>query len=92
MTTAEAVAAKLQGTLKKFTLRVLLKDGRTLEIQTDEPARIDYDSTVRDIFLTTGYSNANMVRMSDVSAWITIANAEPAPDPIPPTPTPDAGF
>lgn len=74
MTTPEAVAEKLKGTLKKFTVDVYLKDGRHIEYQSDDPIRIDFDIMARDTFLAFGYSVENMVKMSEIAAWKTTPN------------------
>lgn len=88
MTTAQAVEAKLRGTLKKFTVTVYLKGERIIEVQTDEACRIDYNDKVRDVFLAFGYSDQNMFRMSEISAWTTTPNNERLPDQDVPLPAP----
>lgn len=80
MTTPEAVAAKLNGTLKKFTVNVLLKDGRSVEVQTDEEARVRFHDVARETFLTFSYSSeGTMLKISDLSGWVTTINSEATP-------------
>ena len=80
MTVAEAVAQKLEGKLKKYTIRALLKDGREIEAQADEHPRLAYNETIRECFLTFGYSDHQGVRVSELVAWTETENTIRTPE------------
>lgn len=69
-----AVEQQLKGTLKKFTVRVLFKDGRALDWQTDDELRLDWEDKAQACFLNCGYSMANSARISEVIGWTTTPN------------------
>lgn len=77
MNTAQKVALKLNGTLKKWTVTVLLRDGRTVEVQTDEEPRIRFDDTSRSTWLRFGYGESNGVAIDTVAAYTSVANDTP---------------
>ena len=73
MTHAEKVAAKLAGKLKKYTLRIITKRGKVLEMQSDELLRVDCEK-FREPVIVVGYSEDSAWRWSDIESYETIPN------------------
>ena len=73
MTDAEKVAAKFQGTLKKFTLRIVTKRGKVIEFQSDEELRVDFEK-FREPVIMVGWTDKSAFRWADIESYETIPN------------------
>lgn len=74
MTIPEQVALKLEGKLLKYTVLVLLVDGRHVEVQTNEKPAVSFKDTPRDVFLCFGYDDYQMFKLSCVAGWTLTEN------------------
>lgn len=74
MTTPEKVEAKLNGTLKKFTITVILTSGMKVEVHSDQEAKVAFETDIREAVLRTGYGDENCFRMQFVQGWTTTVN------------------
>lgn len=74
MTDAEKVAAKLAGTLKKFTLRIVTKRGKVIEFQSDDAFRVDVEK-FREPVIFVGYSEHTCYRWADIESYESTPNS-----------------
>lgn len=74
MTDAEKVAAKFQGKLKKYTLRIVTKRGKVIEFQSDESFRVDIEK-FREPVIFIGYSDHTAYRWADIESYESTPNS-----------------
>lgn len=68
MTDAEKVAAKFQGVLKKYTLRLRTKRGEVIELQSDDELRVDLDRFHEPV-IVIGYNSTSGWRWADLESY-----------------------
>lgn len=74
ITAADKVTLKLEGRLKRLTVTVLLKTGRTIQFQSDEPPETNFDAASREVVISTGYKSLSLIPWNNIDAIVSEEN------------------